>query len=308
MGPGVPPSLKGVTASQVALPPGPWVCLLDFLSERFVHVPRDVWQARLLQGRVFDERGQAFAVDAAYQPHQRIHYYREVDDEAIVEEAGQVLYQDDHLLVLDKPHFLPVVPSGRYLHQTALIRLRQSLGRDEVAPIHRLDRETAGLVMFSLQTSTRSAYHGLFREHRVHKVYEAVAPWKPGLQWPQVRTSRLGPGPHFMQQAEHPGASNSHTRIDCIAHDADWALYRLEPRTGQRHQLRVHLAALGLPIRHDRIYPTLLPAAAEDRSRPLQLLARSLSFTDPLSGREHHFESARRLAHGPAINAHGPSR
>jgi len=206
-----------------------------------------------------------------------------------------VLYRDAHLLVADKPHFLPVIPSGKYLHETLLVRLKHRLGLDDLVPIHRIDRDTAGLVLFSINPATRNIYHALFRDHVVDKYYEAIAPWNPDLPWPLTRRSRIGSAPHFMQQTELDGAPNSWTEIAPLEVHGDWARYALRPHTGLRHQLRVHMAALGLPIAGDGIYPVLTPEAAPDYARPLQLLAQAIAFTDPISGQAQRFASLHTL-------------
>ncbi|MGE5330568.1 MAG: pseudouridine synthase, partial [Nitrospirota bacterium] len=92
-----------------------------------------------------------------------------------------------------------------------------------------------------------------------------------------------------------PGTPNTHTRMDLLEVTGDWARYRLSPITGKRHQLRVHMAALGLPLRNDAFYPVVNDPPEGDYSSPLQLLAQSLEFTDPLTGERRHFESARSL-------------
>jgi len=202
---------------------------------------------------------------------------------------------------VDKPHFLPVTPGGRYARQTLMARLRHAAGSDEPVPLHRLDRETAGLVAFSVNPRTRGAYHQLFHQQAVRKVYEALAPWRDELAsggWLR-RRSRIVPDPAaFFRQIEVAGDPNSETALRLHEPRADGlALYRLEPRTGRTHQLRVHLAALGAPIVGDQFYPVVRhgPRHREDFSQPLQLLARGLAFVDPLSGQERQFESARTL-------------
>jgi tRNA pseudouridine32 synthase/23S rRNA pseudouridine746 synthase len=219
------------------------------------------------------------------------------------------LHQDAHLVVVDKPHFLSVTPGGRHLHETVLVRLKRLLGIDTLVPVHRLDRETAGVLLFSVQPADRAAYHALLRERQVHKVYEAVAPWRPELSWPLHCHHRLvdPPGERFMQVQVEAGEPNADTRIELIkrlgdrpgAGPGEWAHYRLSPVTGRRHQLRVQLNALGLPIAGDRIYPTLLPdvppGTAPDYQQPLQLLAREIAFIDPFSGRPRRFCSQRTL-------------
>ena len=295
-----PAPRDGVGASAVALPAGPWPTVLDFLAWRLPKVSPADWARRLAQGEVLDEQGQPVALDAPYRAGQRLWYWRTLPDEPVVPFDAPVLFRDEHLLVVDKPHFLAMTPKGRYARETLLARLQRQTGLDTLVPIHRLDRETAGVVVFSIRPQDRGAYQALFRERQVHKTYEAVAPWQPVLTFPVLRSSRLQPDEtRFMQVREVPGEANAHTRIDCLAHRGDRALYQLEPLTGQTHQLRVHMNALGLPLQGDRIYPVLQPEPAPDDppdySAPLQLLARRLRFTDPVTGEARCFESCRRL-------------
>ncbi len=247
-------------------------------------------------GKVLDESGQAIDAHDPYPGRGRLFYYRDCGAETVPVFDAPVLFRNEHLLVIDKPHRMPVVPSGRYLQQSLLVRLKRELGIDTVTPIHRIDRDTAGLVMFSLQPHTRDAYHALFRHRQVHKTYEAVAPWRAELALPLTRRSRIGPGIHFLQQCEHAGEPNAETRIILLRTLGARALYRLHPVTGQRHQLRVHMAALGLAIAGDGIYPDLLPEHRSDPDRPLQLLARAIAFTDPIDGTARAFTSRRTLA------------
>jgi tRNA pseudouridine32 synthase/23S rRNA pseudouridine746 synthase len=279
----------------VALPPGDWPSLLDFLTQRFPAIDRGLWQTRMASGDVIDELGRPILSDQTYQPHQRIYYYREVPDEPPIPFDEVLLFEDAHLIVIDKPHFLPVVPSGHYLSETVLVRLKRKLGLDDLVPIHRIDRDTAGLVMFCKQPSSRAAYSALFSQHLVRKTYEAIAPWRADVTFPLARQSRIKPAGHFMLQHEVPGETNAITRIDILEVRGDLARYRLKPMTGQRHQLRVHMLALGLPILGDGLYPTLTPEGQLDYAKPLQLLAKCLVFTDPVTGEERQFVSQRTL-------------
>lgn len=293
------PLLHGVAASAVACPAGPWRLLLDFLAERLPLVERDDWQARMSRGEVLDERGQALPPDAAYRHGRRVFYYRLLahEDEIPFEEA--IVYQDDSLLVADKPHFLPVTPKGRYVQQTLLTRLARRTGISTLTPIHRLDRETAGLTLFCIQPSQRDAYQRLFRERSVAKVYEAIAPWRADLALPLTRRSRLQERAEaFMQMEEVAGEANAETEIRLLERwPGGLARYELRPLSGQKHQLRAHMNALALPICGDRIYPRLQPAETRpDFTAPLQLLAREIAFTDPLSGRPRHFVTGLHLS------------
>lgn len=299
----LPPPRDGVGPSQVVVPAGDWPTLLDFLVARFPEQGEALWRERLDTGAVMDAHGQPVTADQLCTPGLRLYYYRSLPTEVTVPFEEELLYQDEDLLVVDKPHFLPVVPSGGYLQQTLLVRLKRRLGLDALVPLHRIDRETAGLVMFSVRPSTREPYHALFRQRRITKVYEAVAPWQPGTVLPLTRHSRLERAAHFMQQHEVPGEANATTHVHLLrvlgpqATPALHALYALHPVTGHRHQLRVHMAALGMPIVDDRLYPRLLPAqAVPDFQQPLQLLARSLAFEDPLTGERRMFRSRRTLA------------
>ena len=297
------PMLDGVSASAVACPAGVWASVLDFLAERLPRVSRDAWLARMQRGEVLDESGRPLAPDAPYRANTRLYYYRLIDhqDEPVIPFEEQILFQDEFLLVADKPHFLPVTPKGRYVQQTLLTRLKKRTGIATLTPIHRIDRETAGLVLFSIQPATRDAYQALFRERAVGKTYEAIAPFRADLALPMVYRSRLREREEaFMQMQEVPGEPNAETTISLIEQHGEFARYALHPSTGQKHQLRVQMSTLGLPIAGDRIYPHLLPdEAVPDYRAPLQLLARAVRFDDPCTGHRRFFESPRTLNFPP---------
>ena len=251
-------------------------------------------------GLVVDEHGVPVTPQRSYQAHVRVYYYRAVPLEGRIPFDEVVLFQDEHLVVADKPHFLPVQPSGNYLQETLLVRLKQQLGISTLVPLHRIDRDTAGLVLFSVQRETRALYHALFSQRQVSKIYQAIAPWRTELKLPLTRQSRIVEANHFMLQHEGDGPVNAVTHIDVLQVQGALARYELRPVTGKRHQLRVHMAALGLPILNDGLYPTLTPQGQHDYEKPLQLLAKSIAFTDPVSGQPRQFESARQLAFAPA--------
>jgi len=291
------PVREGVSASVVAVPAGQWPSLLDFLAQRMPGIPREEWAQRLAQGLVLQESGQSAQADQACQVGQRFFYYRNVVDEPRLPMQAAVLFEDDHLLVVDKPHFMPVTPAGPYVQQCLLVQLKRLTGHADLVPLHRIDRETAGLVLFGKRLQDRDAYHALFRDKDILKTYHAVAASPTGRTLPAVYVSRLVPGEPFFRTMEVPGTPNSETRIQVLKTEGLRALYQLEPVTGKRHQLRVHMNALGLPIEGDQFYPVVLrgPDAPEDFSHPLQLLAQSVRFTDPHTGQARVFESQLQL-------------
>lgn len=298
------PVRDGVSPSCVAVPhfkPGasPWPCVLDFLAQRLPAVSRQAWAERLTRGEVLDEEGRPLDADAACLGGARLHYYRQLEAEPEIPFEAAVLFQDTQLLVVDKPHFLPVTPTGRYVQQSLLVRLKRQTGIESLSPIHRIDRETAGLLLFSLRPQDRAAYQALFRERAVHKVYEAIAPFDARLSFPRVHRSRLAEDPErFYRMREQAGEPNSETAIALVERRGDWARYRLEPLTGRRHQLRVHMDSLGLPLAGDQFYPRVRrgPDETEDFANPLRLLAQGLAFTDPVTGQARRFESQLALA------------
>lgn len=304
--PRVLPMRGGVNPSCVVLPSVGQGLLLDFLAQRLPAVPREDWQRRLAAGEVVDEFGTPATLHSPFTQGVRYYYYRELPPEAPIPFEETVLHHDEHILVADKPHFLPVVPTGRYLQETLLVRLRRRLGLRELSPVHRIDRDTAGLVLFSTQRATRGRYQALFRERDVTKVYEAVAPWRADLAFPRIHESRLEESPQFFRMHEVPGEPNAVTRMEILERAGAWARYRLMPVTGKRHQLRVHMAALGLPLRGDAFYPQVRDPAPGDYSNPLQLLARTLEFTDPVTGQARCFESRLRLDFSPDAPCRGP--
>ena len=291
------PMRDGVSASVVSVPAGHWPSVLDFLAQRMPGIARSEWADRLQQGLVLHPNGQRALPNQACQPGERLYYYRNLADEPVLPMQAHIVFEDARLLVADKPHFMPVTPSGRYVQQSLLVQLKRLTGCADLVPLHRIDRETAGLVLFGKATHERDAYHALFRDKHIHKVYHAVAAWQPDLVLPRVHTSRLVPGEPFFRTQEVAGPANSETRISLLRTSGDRALYQLEPVTGKRHQLRVHMNALGMPIEGDLFYPTVLrgPDAPEDFSQPLQLLAQSVQFTDPHTGQARVFESQLQL-------------
>jgi tRNA pseudouridine32 synthase / 23S rRNA pseudouridine746 synthase len=289
------PTKNGVGASTISLPVGPWKRVIDFLAERFPHISYDELVTRMARGDVLDHAGVRMLPDHAYLAREKLYYYRDIPQEPRIPFDEVILFQDEHIVVVDKPHFLPVAPVGRYVQETVLVRLKRRLGIDSLAPMHRIDRETAGLVLFTIQSATRGKYQGLFEQRAVKKIYEAIAPWRDDLQLPMTYRSHIVESDAFMQMREvdreHGLESNAETTIELLEINGELARYQLTPLTGKKHQLRVQMAALGMPILHDQIYPVHQRQAGDEYAKPLQLLAKNISFRDPISGAPRDFAS-----------------
>jgi len=233
---------------------------------------------------------------SSYQPHLQLRYFREVENESQIPFLESILYQDDDLLVADKPHFLPVTPGGRYVEECLLSRLRRSTGNADLVPLHRIDRETAGIVLFSVNKKTRGRYARLWLQGEVEKRYQALSAGRPGLEgsfW--VVENRIERGdPSFRMQVV-PGTVNARSVITLLECNNGIARFLLQPLTGKTHQLRLHLSGLGCAILNDRFYPELQAERADNFATPLQLLAKMVRFKDPLSGVIREFVSGREL-------------
>ena len=248
--------------------------------------------AKVLAGEVVLPDGAVVTETTVLPVGAHVYFYRELRDESSVPFDIPILYRDDDIVVVDKPHFLATMPRGRHVAQTALVRLRRELDLPELSPAHRLDRLTAGVLLFTTRRELRGAYQSLFARGLVGKTYLARAAVNPNLELPMVLRSRIAKRRGQLQVVEEPGEPNAETLIELIDSDG---LYRLTPRTGRTHQLRVQMASLGLPIVGDPLYPNVVDVAPGDFSRPLQLLAYSLGFEDPRTGELRVFTSRRTL-------------
>ena len=270
--------------------------LIDYLAAHFSHISLANWQRRFDSGLISLERGEPLKHDSPYLAGQTILYYRQVENEPIIPFEPNILHLDEHLLVVDKPHFLPVTPSGHYVSQTLLAKLRnhpdlQQLAVNDISPLHRLDKDTAGVMLLSVNPSSRACYHALFADRHVHKTYHAIAPTRSDLSYPFHIRSRLERGEPFFLTKTAQGEPNAHTLIELIENNGAFSLYRLTPVTGKKHQLRVHMASLGMPLLNDNFYPTVKTQGSSDFTKPLQLLAKSIAFIDPLTNELRGFNS-----------------
>ncbi len=299
------PMRQGVSASRVWLPKngdyknsieryGEWNTILEFLIERFPFIPEDILRDRMDRGDIVSEDGTPFQTDSPYKSEIFLFYYREIPDEPVIPFKEKILFKDDNIIVVDKPHFLPVTPTGRYVRESLLARLKHQYQIEEISPIHRLDRETAGVMMYTCNKEIRGNYQSLFQKRQVEKTYEAIAPIVDH-DFPMTYRSRIGKGEPFFIMHEEDGEANSETLLDIIETQGELARYCLKPVSGRQHQLRVHMMSLGCPILNDPFYPELLPSKGDDYSKPLQLLAKTITFVDPLSGESRFFETQLKL-------------
>ncbi len=273
-----------------------------WLQDEFPDAPIDDHRSLLTAGQMCDEAGERVGWDDPVTPGGFYFFHRPVPAEERIPFDPVIVFEDDDLLVVDKPHFLASTPNGRFVRECVVTRLRVELGLPDLVAIHRLDRITAGLIILSKRVATRGTYQRLFQDRLVTKTYRALAPLPPAdLDFPREARSRLVKPSGGRQVLEVDGEPNAHSRIRFLGRfDAPSPRhavgeYELEPVTGKTHQLRVHMASLGLPILGDPVYPVDLSPDPYDFTSPLQLLASSIGFTDPLTGEQRRFETTLRL-------------
>lgn len=303
------PVRDGVNATRLRLPEkGPWDTAMDYMMHRWGHIDPQGIEDRFDAGEIVGEGGIPLSRHTPLSDHTFIWYYRTLPPEERLPVEINILHQDDHILVVDKPHFLPTTPGGTYIQESALVRLRNALNLPDLIPMHRLDRMTAGVLLLSTNPETRGKYQVLFEKRQVRKEYECVsaaspAPGHAPVHFPVMVRNRMVKSRDYLLAEVVDGEPNTETRIERlrILNHAR-ALYRLEPHTGKTHQLRVHMASLGLGIVNDAFYPTLLDKAPDDYSKPLQLLARRIRFKDPITGRPVEYRSRLELSEASAID------
>ncbi|HEY8699654.1 MAG TPA: RluA family pseudouridine synthase [Arthrobacter sp.] len=316
------PVRDGVNATRLRLPDGgPWSTAMDYMMHRWGHIDPQGIEDRFDAGEIVGEGGVPLDRATKLEDHTFIWYYRSLPPETRIPVELDILHQDEHLLVVDKPHFLPTTPGGTYIQESALVRLRNQLDLPDLVPMHRLDRMTAGILLLSTNPETRGKYQVLFEKRQVQKEYECVsaaepAAGHPAVDFPLVVRNRMTKSRSYLLAEVIDGEPNAETRIEKLetfhssasaagagpcTSTARRALYRLEPHSGKTHQLRVHMASLGLGIVNDAFYPELLDKAPDDYTKPLQLLARGIRFVDPVSGKPVEYRSRLQLSEAATI-------
>jgi tRNA pseudouridine32 synthase/23S rRNA pseudouridine746 synthase len=309
------PVRDGVNATRLRLPDeGPWDTAMDYMMHRWGHIDPQGIEDRFDAGEIVGEGGIPLDRATRLEDHTFIWYYRTLPPETRLPVELSILHQDSHILVVDKPHFLPTTPGGTYIQESALVRLRNQLNLPDLIPMHRLDRMTAGLLLLSTNPETRGKYQVLFEKRQVQKEYECVsaaepAAGYPAVDFPVVVRNRMTKSRSYLLAEVIDGEPNAETRIELLkTYDAGTpasgparrGLYRLEPHSGKTHQLRVHMASLGLGIVNDAFYPDLLDKAPDNYTRPLQLLARGIRFVDPITNEPVEYRSRLQLSEAPA--------
>ncbi|MFC0454203.1 pseudouridine synthase [Rhodococcus jostii] len=289
------PVRDGLNPTRLRMPDtGSWPTVLEYLVARFPHDESRL-REKVATSEVVDERGLPITAATPFAPRRFVYLYRDPPVEKRVPFEIEILHRDENLLVVDKPHFLASTPRGAYIAESALVRLRRDLDLPELTPAHRLDRLTAGVLIFTVRREVRRDYQSLFDQRRVIKEYEAVARYDPDLALPATVRSRIVKERGVLKAYEADGPANSESRIELLEVHGETARYRLLPHTGKTHQLRLHMSSLGIPIHGDNFYPDFYDVAADDYSTPLRLLARSVEFADPISGDLRRFMSRRTL-------------
>lgn len=275
--------------------------VIAFLMAKFPQIEAGVWRARVVDGKVSWADGSLVTLECQFKPREKVYYYREVETETKIPFVEKILFQDDNIIIAYKPHFLGVSPSGNFVNECLTHRLCARIGKDTVAPAHRLDRDTAGVILMTINPEVRHPYHELFKTGSITKEYQALAKLTPELNslyeegklsLPQhwtVKNRMVKGEPSFRMQVVE-GEANTHSEISLIKVVDGIGLFALSPVTGKTHQLRVHMLSLGMPLLNDRFYPELAPKGPDNFDKPLALIAKRLSFIDPISQQTHQVE------------------
>jgi len=295
------PQRFGLDAARIRTPQpaagaAPWNTLREHLHERLTRVDNVRIDEMFVAGNYVDAAGNPIALDAPFVPDQVIWFHRDLPDEIQVPFDVELLHADERIVVVDKPHFMATIPRGQHILETVLVRVRAELDLPELAPAHRLDRATAGVLMLTTERRWRGSYQNVFRDRLAHKTYLAVAAHRDDLTLPTVVRSHIVKERGVLQAKEFDDRPpNSESLVEMVERRGERALYRITPRTGRTHQIRLHMARLGIPIRSDPFYPVITDAPRDDFRAPLQLLAESLSFPDPIDGSDRRFDTRRVL-------------
>ncbi|GAA4356089.1 pseudouridine synthase [Kangiella marina] len=274
-----------------------YATVIDFLVSHFPHISKQTWLQRAANGKLFWKDGASIAIDTQYQANRLVGYYREVVAEPKIPFEETIIESNSHFIIAHKPPFLPVMPGGVFVNECLQERLIKRTGIKALQAVHRLDRDTSGLVLLSTNPDTRHQYHQLFADRTISKRYQAVSNLKSsesivGKTW-QVKNYLRRSVPQFLfencEDSNEGQYAESH--IQCIEQSAKKALFTLSPLTGRTHQLRLHMMSIGFSIENDRFYPTLQPKQPDNYQQPMQLHAKSLAFTDPISGKALEFHS-----------------
>ncbi|MDB2386852.1 pseudouridine synthase [Shewanella sp.] len=268
--------------------------VLSFLVSHFSAIAEETWIERIKSGKVHWRNGDIIQLDTAFVARARVYYYREVEQESVIPFDEKTLLTTPQFIIAYKPAFLAVNPSGNFVNECLVNRLRMKTKNEQIVACHRLDRATAGVMLLSVNPETRHDYHQLFKTGHITKTYQAIArlcePLREQmaanrltlpLHW-TVKNRLVKAEPSFMMKISH-GEANSHSEITLVQTKGDLGLFQLQPITGRTHQLRLHMLSLGMPIMNDKLYPLLQDKAADDFNQPLMLLAKTLRFVDPIT-------------------------
>lgn len=308
------PPRDGLGASRARVPDGVSTSAFAFLSriiaeQRHRH-PEDndaAVRRRFAAGEVVLRDRTPLRPDSELSAGTDIFFYRRPAPETPVPYEIATVYEDENILIVDKPPFLATMPRAAHITETVTVRLRRATGNEELTPAHRLDRMTSGLLLLTKRREIRGAYQEMFARREVYRRYEAVAAYDPSLQpgqWAHHIVKRHGELASTILADEPPNSFTNFLGASPLSAaenqdlrqryglEGDFARYALEPITGRTHQLRVQMLDNRVPILGDPVYPTPQPFGKEDFTAPMLLRCETIRFTDPITNTPHTHHSA----------------